>query len=333
MTATCFLTGVTGFVGANLGPMLAQRYQLRCLVRPGQRIEALAGIDHERVEGDLESEAALSEGVRDTDLVVHLGALVSFRREDRERMFAVNAEATARLATLARQAGVGRMLHVSTISAVAYSNRPEVLDETAGYNWRRLHIGYSDSKHAAEQAVLGEVRKGLDAIIVNPPSMYGAGDRRKSEGSLMDALMRGRIRFAPPGGLNVANVLDVCHGMLQAVDLGRTGERYILGGENLTGRQLFQRIATIVGGRAPDRCPPRLPLLAAAWILRQKERLLGSRPPLTSEILSTAPRWLWYSSNKAAEQLGYEPGPVDAGIEASWQWMRRPDNVIAGNPA
>ena len=288
-SGVCFLTGASGFVGANLAPMLAERYRLRCLVRPGQHVPALEQLAHERVEGSLEDEVALQRGIAGAELVVHLAAVVSFRPEDRAAMQRVNVDAVARIAAMARQARVRRMLHMSTISAVACSDTPRELDETATYNFGPLRIGYCDTKRAAEDALRAEVARGLDAVVVNPPSMYGAGDRRKSDGSLIDALLQGRVPFAPPGGINVANVVDVCRGCLQAVDHGRSGERYILGGENLTGRQLFERIA----------------------------RVVGSKPPLTAQILRLSPYWFWYSSRKAQDELGYRPGPVDPGIRAA----------------
>ncbi|MBX3464836.1 MAG: NAD-dependent epimerase/dehydratase family protein [Planctomycetes bacterium] len=320
MRPLCFLTGASGFVGAHLAPRLGAQFRLRVLVRPGPlppHLESLAG---ERIDGRLDDPDALRRGTRGADVVVHLAALVSFRPEDRAAMFAVNADATARLAAIARAAGVRRFLHCSTISAVAYRDRPEVVDETATYNFAPLRIGYCDSKHAAEQRLLAEVERGLDAVIVNPPSMYGAGDRRKGDGSLLTAVRRG-LFAAPPGGINVANVADVCDGMLAALARGRRGERYLLGGENLTSRELLQRVARIVGGRAPVRTAPRWLVRLAGAALRPVERLRGSRPPLTSEVLRLAPRFLWFSSAKAANELGWRAGSVDAGIEAAWRTL------------
>lgn len=322
MPPVCFLTGASGFVGRHLAPRLARTHRLRVLVRPGQQLPQLAALGTERVEGRLEDPGALAAGCAGADCVVHLAALVSFRPEDRAAMFAANADAVGALADAALAARVGRLLHVSTISAVACRDRPEAVDETAPYNYGPLRIGYCDSKFAAEQRVRAACARGLDAVIVNPPSMYGAGDRRKGDGSLLSAVLAGEVRFAPPGGLNVANVEDVCDGMLLALQKGRSGERYLLTGENLTGMQLLQRIAGIVGGAPPRRVAPRPLVRAAAWLLRQKERAVGSRPPVTSEILTLAARFLWYDAGKAARELGWRAGPVDAGIAAAWRELQ-----------
>lgn len=322
MRPVCFVTGGSGFVGRHLAPLLHRTHRLRLLLRPSQAPLWLAGLEHERIDGRLEDRMALAAGVRGADLVVHLAALVSFRPEDRAAMFRVNRDATATLAALAREASVRRFLHTSTISAVAYRDGPELCDEGTPYNFGPLRIGYCDSKHAAEDAVRAEAARGLDAVIVNPPSMYGAGDRRKGDGSLLTAVLRGELRFAPPGGLNVANVADVCDGMLAALARGRRGERYILGGENLTGRALLQRVAAVVGAAAPRRTAPRALVRAAAALVALRERVFGSRPPLTSEILRLAPRFLWYSSARAERELGWRAGPVDAGIAAAWRELQ-----------
>lgn len=319
MAAICFLTGASGFVGRHLVPLLAPEFRLRVLVRPGQELPVLAGIDHERVEGRMDDAVALAKGVDGADVVVHLAGLVSFRREDRGAMFAINARGSAELAAAARRAGVRRFLHVSTISAVAFRDRPEAVDEHAPFNFGPLRIGYADSKFVGELAVLEEAKRGLDAVIVNPPSMYGAGDRRKGDGSLLSAVLAGKLRFAPPGGLNVANVADVCDGIVAALQRGRVGERYILGGENLTGVQLLQRIAGIVGGRAPRRVVPGWMLGLAAAVLWRKERWFRSKPPLTAQVLDLSRRFLWFSSAKAERELGWRAGSVDAGIEAAWR--------------
>jgi dihydroflavonol-4-reductase len=316
------VTGASGFVGRHLVPLLARQFTVRALVRRDQSVPALDGQVHERVEGRLDDATALAQGVDGAEVVVHLAALVSFRREDRGAMFAINADGTARLAAAARRAGVKRFLHVSTISAIAYRDRPEAVDESAPFNFGPLRIGYSDSKFVGELAALDECKRGLDVVIVNPPSMYGAGDRRKGDGSLLSAVLTKKLRFAPPGGINVANVTDVCDGIVAALQRGRIGERYILGGENLTGVQLLQRIAKAVGGRAPRSTLPGWLLGLAATVLWRKERWFGSKPPLTSQVVDLSRRFLWVSSDKAERELGWRAGSVDKGIEAAWHELR-----------
>lgn len=322
MAERVLLTGATGFLGALLARLLVQRgYELRCLVRPGRAAETLGGVDHERVDGTLQGTGVLEEALRGITHVAHLAALVSFRRRDRAAMFETNVEGTRRLARLARAAGVARFLHVSSVAAVGYSNRPRVLDETAPYNLARLRIGYCDSKHAAEGVVQEEVRRGLDAVIVNPGSMFGPGDRRKAEGSLLQAVAYRKVPFCPPGGANFADVRDVAAGCLAALELGRTGERYILGGENLTGRALLAKIAGVLSARPPRLTMPRLAALGLARLATLWEKIRPLEPPLTAELLRLAPRYLWFSSQKAADELHYAAYPIEMAIKATFDWM------------
>ncbi len=333
MRPICFVTGASGFLGRHLVPLLARSHRIRALVRPGQTLPWLDGDDLELLPGRLGEPATIDAGVRGADLVVHLAALVSFRPEDRAAMRRINVDATAQLATAARAAGVRRFLHTSTVAAIACRDGPEVVDESAAYNFGPLRIAYCDTKHAGEERVRAEVDRGLDAVIVNPPSMYGVGDRRKSDASLLTAVLSGRVRWAPPGGVNVADVASVCRGMLLALERGRGGERYVLGGENLTGMQLLQRIATLAGRPAPRRTLPRQAVLAAAAALGCKERLFGSRPPLTRDVLALAGRFVWCSSAKAERELGYRTEPVDGGIAAALAELRGADSRALPAPS
>lgn len=315
---TTLVTGASGFLGCHLLPRLAAAgHHVRCLVRdPGWTT-----VHGAVVRGSLEDEESLRVALRGVDTVVHLAALVSFARKDRQASFAVNESGTKRLARLARAAGVARFLHVSTVAAIGCTDRPEVLDETAPYELGRLRIPYCDSKRAAELAVLDEVGRGLDAVIVNPSSMFGPGDRRKARNSLLDAARRGRIPFCPPGGANFADVRDVAQGCLAALAKGRTGERYILGGENLTGRQLLAVVFTPLGRR-----PPRWQLPAAVARLLAAgaglvEVLVELQPPLTAQILRMTPRFFWFTSAKAEHELGYRSGSVLDAVRAAYRWM------------
>jgi dihydroflavonol-4-reductase len=319
MPPLCFVTGATGFVGRHLAPLLARDYRLRVLVRPG-RTMPFAGDLAERLEGDLDDREVLARGVAGAELVVHLAALVSFRAEDDAAMQRINADATAVLAALSRAAGVARLLHVSTISAVGYRDRPEVIDEQAPYNFGPLRIGYCDSKHAAERAVLAECARGLDAVVVNPPTMFGAGDRRKGEGSLITTVLEGRLGFAPPGGLNVANVADVCDGIVAAIARGRSGERYILGGENLTNRQTTFMACEIVGVKPPRITQPRWTIPLAGWVLDMIAKIVGPRLPLSGEQMRLTAEYIYFDSSKAQRELSLPHTPIRQAMQECYDW-------------
>lgn len=318
MPRTTLVTGASGFVGSNLVPLLAARGdRLRLLVRDPTFVSPHG----ETWPGDLDDEASLQRALRGVDEVVHLAALVSFMRRDAALAQRVNVDGTRRLASLARQAGVRRFLHMSSVAAVGCSERPAVLDEQTAYNLAPLRIAYCDTKRGAELAVLEEASRGLDAVIVNPSSMFGPGDRRKARDSLLDAAVRGRVPFCPPGGASFADVRDVARGSLAALERGRTGERYILAGENLTGQQL---LAVVFG--AIDKAPPKhtlarplARLLAGAAGLA--ERVVPLRPPLTAEILRMATRYFWFSSAKAQRELGYTSAPVIDAVRATYRWL------------
>jgi dihydroflavonol-4-reductase len=317
------LTGASGFVGATLAPLLVEAgHALRCLLRPGSAAENLAGVPFERAAGALEDARALADAVRGCDAVVHLAALVSFRAQDRARMFAINETGTATLARLAREAGVARFLHVSSVSAVGLARRAEVLDETAPFNFGSWRIAYAESKHAAEARVRDEVARGLDAVIVNPASMIGPGDRRKAEGSLLDRVARGRVPFCPPGGVNLVDVRDVASGCVRALERGRTGERYILGGTNLTGRAMIEAIARAAGCRPPRWTLPAPLARGLGALATLVERVRPLPPPLTAQILRMTPLWFWYSSAKAERELGYRARGIDAALASAFAWLR-----------
>jgi len=318
MASLTLVTGASGFVAGSLLPLLADDgHRLRCLVRDPASAPPLG----ETVVGDLSDEAALRRALAGVDHVVHLAALVSFARRDAARCFAVNVDGTRRLAALARQAGVRRFLHVSSVAAIGGRARPEVLDEGSAYGIEHLRIPYCDSKRAAEAVVLEEVARGLDAVIVNPASMFGPGDRRKARNSLLDAALRGRLRFCPPGGANFADVRDVARGCLAALERGRTGERYILGGENLTGAGLLATVFAALERTPPRTVLPRWLVRAAAAGAGALEHVVPLRPPLTAQILRMASFWFWFDSSKAERELGYRPGPVLEAVRAAYRWL------------
>ena len=169
--------------------------------------------------------------------------------------------------------------------------------------------------------MLAEVERGLDAVVVNPSSMIGPGDRRKAE-SLFGAVARGRLPLCPPGGVSFADVRDVAAGCVEALDRGRTGARYILAGSNLTGRQMIEAVAAAAGTTAPRATMPAwiargLAAMATAW-----ETVRPLQPPLTAQMLRLLPVYHWFSSARAERELGYRARPIDGALTETFAWLR-----------
>jgi dihydroflavonol-4-reductase len=241
-----------------------------------------------------------------------------------------NVEGTRALVRAARDARVKRFVHTSSVAAIGHV-AGGIADEHTSWDFARLRIPYCDTKHAAEQVVRDEgVRQGLDAVIVNPAFVFGPGDRRKARGSWLQHIARRPPFFAPGGGMNAVDVHDVASGHILAAQHGRTGERYILGGENLTHAQLFRKVCRIIGKRPPRVTIPaplmRMVARAATWL----DPVFALRPPATAEILRMLPLKLFYSSEKAATELGYASFPIDMAIKATFDWMLDMDLLPAG---
>lgn len=312
MAESIFITGGNGFLGSALLPLLAARgYKLRCLLRRGSDRSKLATYEHETIEGDLGEETALREGLEGMDWVIHLAAAVSMYKPDAALMRRVNVSETAGLARLAREAGVARFLQVSSVAAVGYSADGEPIDEDAPYNWGHLRIPYCDTKRAGEEAVQAEGRAGMEVVTVNPSSMIGVGDRRKGEASIFASAARGRIPFAPPGGINFADLRDVAAGCMAAIEKGRAGERYILAGDNLRGREFVGSLLRLAGHRPPRLALPMPVARLAASLATAYEWLRPLSPPITAQAMRMASRLCWYSSDKAANELGYRTRGIE----------------------
>ena len=227
----------------------------------------------------------------------------------------VNVAGTRAVCRGALQAGVGRLVHTSSIAAIgpASGADDEVVEDRPDHE---IGIGYLATKRDAEREVRAAVADGLDAVIVNPSVIFGPGDRQNSA-TYVHRVMSGRVPFLPPGGANGVGVDDVVDGHMRALERGRTGDRYLLCAENLLHAELFGRVARLAGmnGSVPRVLP------AAVWrslapVLGVGERLGIARPPFTRDLARTATWFMYGSHAKAAAELGYRPGPLDRVLES-----------------
>jgi len=316
------ITGGTGFIGANLaGELLRRGFDVRILRRPSSDLRALAGIDVRHVLGDVRDPDSLKEAFRSCDTVFHTAAVVKFWKARWNEQFAVNVIGTRNVVDACRSAGVERLVHLSSIAALGHPLDRHLADENTRFNWGDS-VGYKYSKRLAELEVLEGVRQGLEAVIVNPSVIIGERDVNFHGGSLLTNVKKGTTLFYIDGGMNVVYVGDVVKGILSAAERGRAGERYILGGENLTTQEVFTRTAALIGGRAPIA---RIPIPILHTITRTIEAvwgLFGGEPPITMDLMVHAGIYNWYSSAKAERELGYTITPFDDAIRAAYRWYQ-----------
>ncbi len=318
-----FVTGATGFLGANLvRSLLARGLRVRVLARAGADRRLLDGLNVEFVRGDVRDGGALDGSMRACDVVFHVAAMASMHVPDPAEMHRINVQGTRNVLRAARAAGVPRVVVTSTVSAVAGSFDPQTVhDETAAFNLGRRGFHYCITKQAAEDVVREAVEAGQNVVMVNPGSMFGSWDIKPNIGRMIVAVVRGQVPAVTAGGSSYVDVEDVCEGHLLAWQHGRTGERYILSSENLSHADVFQRIQGLVGGKAPRL---RVPYLLA-WLGGlggSAAGAFGGREPRINLTIARMSRYYFYfSSAKAMRELGYRPRPIDESVLRAHRWL------------
>jgi len=321
------VTGASGLLGGNIATVLAaEGERVRCTRRERSRIDHLAHVDLTWVDAPLDDVEKLTAAFEGAEIVIHAAALTRMRARPTPELIATNLEGTGHVVEAVRQAGVRRLVHVSTTAAVGVSEDGRPIDETARWNMpeRGLDDGYATTKRQAEELVLRAVAEGgLDAVVVNPCYMFGPLDVRPTSGRMILEVAKGHAWFASRGRNCYADVRDVARGAWAAARHGRTGERYILGGDNLTYHQVFTLIAEVTGGRPP--------LFDAEPALARLVGLLGDATgALTgrdASLDSVRVRWgletgFVFTSDKARRELGYTTGPLRNAIADAWAWFR-----------
>ncbi|MGQ0551667.1 MAG: NAD-dependent epimerase/dehydratase family protein [Planctomycetota bacterium] len=320
------LTGATGFLGLALARRLREEgLSVSGLVRARSApaaIETLRRLGVTLVEGDVTVPDSLPALVRDSELVIHSAAIIGYRRRLLGRMAQVNVLGTQHVAAACLRFQVPRLLHISSIAAIGFSETPRLLDEDSPWNGDVLDAGYFDTKHEAEVRVQQAVAAGLDAVVVNPGAIYGPSSLPSNSNQLVAKIASGRLRTAPEGGVNVVPLETVVQGVLAAARRGRCGRRYVLGGENLTIGQLFARIAIVAGRRPKVRTlPTRLatPLRAAMNLV---EPLVPDGLWYTPDLCATFGRYLWFDVRRMRDELEVAPGDLEACLAAVVQQLR-----------
>lgn len=308
-------------MGANLvRTLLARNWSVRALVRGAA--PSLDGLRVERVRGDL-FVPELSAAMQGSDAVFHVAATYSLWRRDRAEVMRANVEGTRLVLGAARRAGVPRVVHTSSVAAIGVRKDGEPANESYQSKPEDLIGAYKRSKYEAEVEVQRAVAGGQDVVIVNPTTPIGPWDAKPTPtGEIVVRFCTGRMPAYLDTGLNIVDVRDVAAGHIAAFERGRTGERYILGNENMPLSGLLERLAALTGRPAPTvRLPALVPLAYAAvgeFVLEP----LGFRPDVPFEGVRMARQRMYYDTAKAMVMLGLSPTPVTRALTDAVTWFR-----------
>lgn len=327
-----FVTGATGFLGAEIVRRLARkRVAIVALVRgePGRAV--VPGVEVEVARGDLVDPPSIAAGVERAArlaserggrlFVIHSGALISYRTRDRALSQAINVEGTRQLLDAASRVRTARFVFISSVVAVGDARGVARIDESAPFNLGHLGVHYTDTKRAAEELALARARE-LDVVVVNPGAIFGVVEGRSNTVRFIRRMAHGRVPLAaPPGTLSVVGVADTAEGTLAALERGRRGERYILVESFVTSRELFDRIADEVGARRVRFTLPRWALAAAIPIASAWDAFfpLDLAPPQALKMLG---RELRLDGAKARRELGWAPRPFAQVLHETIEGLR-----------
>jgi dihydroflavonol-4-reductase len=317
-----FVTGGTGFIGANLVAALNDRdIDVRILHRESSSTKALAGLRYESVLGDILAERPnLVKAMSGCDWVFHVAAVADYWRQGAEWMTRVNVTGTENVMAAAREAGVKRFVFTSSLAALGIPQSGSLLTETSQFNFRPTQFPYGYSKHLAELAVQKAVAAGLQAVIVNPTVVLGPRDINAISGSIILEAAKGYVRFTFPGGVNYVAVEDVVAGHIAAAEKGRIGERYILAGENISHKSAFQTVCRVVQRPLPKlQIPGRLlPILARG--VSAARLFLGNRIPLDANQVRMAGAYIYADGSKAVHEFGLPQTPLETAVQQTYAW-------------
>ena len=319
------VTGATGFVGAHLVRALAQAgHAVRVLYRSGSKLRQLAGLDLEAVQGTLADSAALERACAGCDVLFHVAAKADYwKDDDRAALWQINVEGTRNILSAAKAAGVKRVVFTSSASAIGIRPGTELADENDAFNLPPERFYYAYTKWKAEEAVAEFVADGMDIVTLNPAVIIGPGDLNAISGSFI--IETARYQWLVPmssGGLSVIDVRDVARAHLNAIDRGRSGQRYILTAANLSYRQWFRLIAAACDARPPLFSTPD-------WLLEpiargiDALRRLGLQTPMDADQTRLGSAHVYLDAGKAQRELGAPEIDIETSLRDTFEWYRQ----------
>jgi len=318
------VTGASGFVGSAVArALLTAGWQVRALARKDSPVANLQQLAVEIAAGDLTDRASLDRALQGCEAVFHVAADYRLGARDPGQLYRTNVEGTRNILDASRAAGVARMVYTSSVATIGLpaDGAPGNEDTPAGLADMIGH--YKRSKYLAEQLVGEAARAGASIVIVNPSTPIGPGDIKPTPtGQMVLDAASGRMPAYVDTGLNIVHVDDVAAGHLLAFHRGRPGERYILGGEDMTLREILGDIASLVGRKPPRIRLPRAALLPVAYAAEAFARVTGRSTRITVEGVRMARKRMFFSSQKAVRELGYQWRAPSKAFEDAVLWLR-----------
>jgi dihydroflavonol-4-reductase len=323
------VTGSTGFIGGALcRALVAQGHTVRAFHRSTSSLSLLEGLPVEHATGDLTQPATLEAAMQGIEVVFHTAAMLG-HMHDPGRMYAITVEGTRFVLQAALKARVRRVVHTSSVAALGVPERgpggipadPPLLDEAHSWNYIPGRWPYGYAKNLAEQEVQKAVAQGLDVVIVNPAVVIGPGDIYRLSDSIVVNVARRRFPVAAQGGMNVVHIDDVVAGHLAALERSRTGERTILGGENISLLAFLALTASVTGAPPPRGVLPMWVIRPLAWAARLASTFINL--PVDTSLLNLAGYYFYYDLTKSQRDLGLPaPRPARMAVEDAWAWFK-----------
>lgn len=320
MARQAFVTGGTGFIGANLVRLLVQEgYQVRALVRASSNLDNLHDLDVETVTGDL-NDPNLWQQMQGCQALFHVAAHYSLWQSDRQLLYDHNVLGTRNVLAAAKKVKIERTVYTSSVAAIGVG--AGIVNETYQSPIEKLVGHYKKSKFLAEQEAMQAVQAGQDIVVVNPSSPIGPLDIKPTPtGDIILRFLRQQMPFYLNTGLNFIDVRDVAQGHLLALEKGQKGDRYILGNENLTLKQILDQLAQITGLKAPQNSIPSWIPLSVAWVDEQILAPLGKTPSVPLDGVRMANQMMYYDASKAVRELGLPQSPILTALKDAVEWF------------
>lgn len=316
------VTGATGFLGKHLTKdLISKGHRVTILARKTSNLDEYRKLPINIHFGDITNRLDLLQASQNKDTVYHLAGYIAYKRSDRPMMNKINIDGTANVIDACVTNKVNKLLHLSSVVTIGANFKPKPIDEDFQFNLGKYNLGYFETKREAERLVVEAVEhNGLNAYMINPSTIYGPGDATKGSRKTQVKVAKGKFKLYPPGGVNVVYVNDVINAIDLCLANGQPGRRYIISGDNLYIKELFQIIAETAKVPPPNIPIPRI-MLTSLGAFGDLIRKFGAETSLSSETAVTASLYHWFSNERAKKELGFQPTPAKTAIQESVSWM------------